>query len=203
MALEVGAKAGIVAPAGLPDAYACPDWLRVEDGARYERIIEVDLDALEPADRRADTVDNVVDLRDLGRVAVDVVYLGTCTNGRHADMAAAARILQGRHVAPGVRMMVVPASSEALQAAIADGTLDDAAERGRDNRHARLRRVHRPAYGRAGARRDLPVHRQPQLPRAHGRAGGGHLPRPRPKSPPPPPSPGILPTRGELEALPA
>ncbi|HET7080284.1 MAG TPA: 3-isopropylmalate dehydratase large subunit [Chloroflexia bacterium] len=123
MALEVGAKAGIVAPAGLPAAYPVPDWLRVEDGARYERIIEVELDTLNPQIAVPNTVDNVVDLRDLGRVAVDVVYLGTCTNGRHADMAAAARILQGRHVAPGVRMMVVPASSEALQAAIADGTL--------------------------------------------------------------------------------
>ena len=69
------------------------------------------------------TVDNVIDLRDVGRIDVDVVYLGTCTNGRYDDMAAAARILRGRHVHPDVRMMVVPASSEALQQAVADGTL--------------------------------------------------------------------------------
>jgi methanogen homoaconitase large subunit len=124
MALEVGAKAGIVAPAGLPtDRYHVPDWLRVEPGAVYERTIEVALDRLSPQVAVPNSVDAVVDLRDLGRVPVDVVYLGTCTNGRHEDMAAAAEILRGRRVAPTVRMMVVPASSEALQAAIADGTL--------------------------------------------------------------------------------
>jgi methanogen homoaconitase large subunit len=124
MALEVGAKAAIVAPAGLPeDRFPVPDWLRVEEGASYARVIDVDLTTLSPQIAMPHTVDNVVDLRVLGRVAVDVVYLGTCTNGRHEDMVAAARILQGRHIAPGVRMMVVPASSEALQTAVADGTV--------------------------------------------------------------------------------
>jgi len=51
------------------------------------------------------------------------VYIGTCTNGHHDHMAAAARLLKGRKVAAGVRLLVVPASSEALLQATEDGTL--------------------------------------------------------------------------------
>jgi len=124
MALEVGAKAGLVAPGGLPaDRYPVPAWLAVEAGASYARTIDVDLDRLAPQVALPNAVDAVVDLTALGRVPVDVVYLGTCTNGRHEDMIAAAAILRGRQIAPSVRMMVVPASRDALQAAIADGTL--------------------------------------------------------------------------------
>ncbi len=130
LSIEVGGKAGIVPPAGsgweqhaAPRGIAVPDWLRVEADATYSRTVEIDLDRLEPQVSAPHYVDNVVDLTDLGRVAVDVVYLGTCTNGHYNDMAAAARILRGRRIAPGVRLLVVPASSEALRQATADGTL--------------------------------------------------------------------------------
>ena len=95
----------------------------MQAGANYSRVLELDLDALEPRIAAPSHVDNVSDLSALGEVAVSVVYLGTCTNGRHEDMVAAARLLRGRRVARGVRMIVVPASSEALQLAAEDGTL--------------------------------------------------------------------------------
>src|SRR5690349_11902944 len=133
LSIEVGGKAGIVPPtfsqqpassqqstsevslAGsqLPTAYT-PDWLCVEEGAAYSRTVEIDLDTLDPQVSVPHYVDNVVDLGSLERVAVDVIYIGTCTNGHYTDMAAAARILRGRRVAKGVRLLVVPASSEAL-----------------------------------------------------------------------------------------
>ncbi len=130
LSIEVGAKAGIVPPTGEGwEAHArqrgisVPEWLRVEEGATYCRTVEVDLDTLEPQVSVPSFVDNVKDLAELGRVPVDVVYLGTCTNGHYNDMAAAARILKGRRVANGVRLLVVPATSEALQQATEDGTL--------------------------------------------------------------------------------
>src|SRR6266542_1457388 len=107
----------------LPRGLSVPEWLRVDDGARYSATVEIDLDDLDPQISVPHYVDNVVDLRDLDRVAVDVVYIGTCTNGHYNDMAAAARILRGRRVAQGVRLLVVPASSEALRQATDDGTL--------------------------------------------------------------------------------
>lgn len=130
LSIEVGAKAGIVPPTGPGwDAHAqqrgisAPAWLRVEAGATYTRTVEADLSLLEPQVSAPHFVDNVQDLAALGHVPVDVVYLGTCTNGHYNDMAAAARILRGRRVAPGVRLLVVPATSQALQQATEDGTL--------------------------------------------------------------------------------
>jgi methanogen homoaconitase large subunit len=69
-------------------------------------------------------VDNVADISDVGDVPVDVVYLGTCTNGRYEDMRAAAEIIGDRKLAPGMRMIVVPASSEALRQAMREGYLE-------------------------------------------------------------------------------
>lgn len=136
LSIEVGAKAGIVPPVFAPDPgdqdpavdlaelrAAVPGWLQVEADASYSRLLDIDLNQLEPQISAPHFVDNVVDLVDLGRVQVDVVYLGTCTNGHYEDMAAAARILKGRRLAPGLRMLVVPASSEALRLAAEDGTL--------------------------------------------------------------------------------
>jgi len=57
-------------------------------------------------------------LRDVG---VDVVFLGSCTNGRLEDLRAAAEVLRGRHVADGVRMLVVPGSAKVREAAEAEG----------------------------------------------------------------------------------
>lgn len=143
LSIEVGAKAGIVPPVfaeigdsefrdletrrsqhnpqSLISHLQSP--ISVQEGATYSRIIEINLDSLEPQVSAPHTVDNVTDLSDLGRVAVDVVYLGTCTNGHYEDMAAAARLLRGRRLAPGLRMLVVPASAQALQRATEDGTL--------------------------------------------------------------------------------
>jgi methanogen homoaconitase large subunit len=97
--------------------------LYVDPEAHYEQTLDVDLNQLTPQVAVPNFVDNVSDVTALDRIAVDVVYLGTCTNGRYEDMAAAARILRGHRIAPGVRMIVVPASSQALELAANDGTL--------------------------------------------------------------------------------
>lgn len=124
MAVEAGAKVGIVSPAGLPADRDVPEWLLgVDDAAVYRQRITLELSDLTPQIARPDNVDDVIDLDSLGHVPVDVVYVGTCTNGRHEDLATVARIMDGRPVAPGVRLMVVPASRDTLEAAIADGTL--------------------------------------------------------------------------------
>jgi methanogen homoaconitase large subunit len=124
LSIEVGGKAGIVPPTGEPASHLyIPEWLGVQAGASYSTDIAIDLEKLEPQVSVPHFVDNVVDLSDLGKVMVDVVYLGTCTNGRYEDMAAAAQILKGRKLARGMRMLIVPASSESLRLASEDGTL--------------------------------------------------------------------------------
>ncbi|MBN1640007.1 MAG: 3-isopropylmalate dehydratase large subunit [Anaerolineae bacterium] len=124
MTTEMGAKAGLVAPDDGTRAYApVPKWLRVDESAAYVDRLAVDLSTLEPLVAQPPRVDDVVPARTLGEVRVDQVFLGTCTNGRLQDLRAAAAILDGAQVAPGVRMLVIPASHRVLQDAAADGTL--------------------------------------------------------------------------------
>jgi methanogen homoaconitase large subunit len=131
LSIEVGGKAGIIPPTGEAAAgLNVPDWLGVQEGATYKQIVDIDLEKLEPQVSVPHFVDNVSDLTEVGRVAVDVVYLGTCTNGRYEDMAAAASVLKGRKLAKGMRMLVVPASSESLRLASEDGTLNTLLEAG-------------------------------------------------------------------------
>lgn len=72
-------------------------------------------EGLEPYVACPHQVDAVVPVSALARVRVDQAFIGTCTNGRLEDMAAAAVILAGRHIARHVRLLVVPASSQVLQ----------------------------------------------------------------------------------------
>ncbi|MCB8984089.1 MAG: 3-isopropylmalate dehydratase large subunit [Ardenticatenaceae bacterium] len=124
MAVELGAKAGIFPPDGETAArFAVPDWLFVDPEAAYARTFTINLDELEPQVALPHAVDNVVDVSAVAGQKVDVVFLGTCTNGRYEDMRAAADVLQGRPLAPGLRMLVTPASRQELQKAIADDTL--------------------------------------------------------------------------------
>lgn len=124
MTTEIGAKAGIVVPDAVSATYApMPDWLYPDPAAIYARRVSVDLGALEPLVAEPGHVDRVTPVSAAGAVPVDVVFLGTCTNGRLSDLRAAAEVLRGRRVHAGTRMMVVPASHEVLSAAAADGTL--------------------------------------------------------------------------------
>jgi 3-isopropylmalate/(R)-2-methylmalate dehydratase large subunit len=85
-----------------------------DDDASYERSIDIDASDLVPKIARPDRVDNVCDVSDCAGVDIDQVFLGTCTNGRLSDLAAAAKILKGRRIKKGVRMIVAPASRSIL-----------------------------------------------------------------------------------------
>jgi len=80
---------------------------------------------LEPYIACPHTVDNVVGLSAVAGTRVQQAFLGTCTNGRLEDIAAAARIVRGRQVARGTRLLVIPASSEVLRDALRLGYIDD------------------------------------------------------------------------------
>jgi methanogen homoaconitase large subunit len=122
MAVEIGAKAGIVPPTGVVAAELdAPAWLTADAEAAFD--LEIDLGRLEPQVALPHAVDNVVDLGEIAGERVDVVFVGTCTNGRYEDLRAVADVLRGRRVAPGVRLMLTPASSRELARAIADGTM--------------------------------------------------------------------------------
>ena len=124
MAVELGAKAGIVPPTGnIPQYFNVPDWLFVDPHAQYVHTVDIDLDKLEPQIAIPHAVDNVVDATSLAGLAIHQIFLGTCTNGRYEDMREAANILRGRQVSPNIRFIVTPASQGELLRAMQDDTL--------------------------------------------------------------------------------
>lgn len=122
MSVELGAKAGLFPFDGVTAAYlegraqAGFDHVAADADASYAGSIEVDLGPIVPQLALPHRVDNVVDLATVPETAVDVVYLGTCTGGRIKDYREAIEVLRaGAGIAPGVRLVVTPAS-EAVRA---------------------------------------------------------------------------------------
>lgn len=136
MAVEAGADTCVfegdalsredMARRGAPDASAvAPD-----GDARYRQIIEIDLSALAPMVARPPSPADGVPVDALRGQKVDQVYVGNCANGTLTDLRQVADMLRGRRIAPGVRMVVVPATQKIWRAALAEGLLDVIAEAG-------------------------------------------------------------------------
>jgi 3-isopropylmalate/(R)-2-methylmalate dehydratase large subunit len=93
-------------------------------GARYLTEYELNLDRLEPLLSCPHAVDHVQPLSAVSGQRVDLAFIGTCTNGRLEDLAAAAEVLRGRRVHPGTRLLIVPASSQVYRQALQAGILE-------------------------------------------------------------------------------
>jgi 3-isopropylmalate/(R)-2-methylmalate dehydratase large subunit len=97
--------------------------------ATYFATYQIDASSLEPLVACPHTVDNVKPLSQVKGTPVQQAFIGTCTNGRLEDLAAAAGIVRGKHVARGTRLLIIPASSEVMREAMTRGyaqTLMDA-----------------------------------------------------------------------------
>jgi methanogen homoaconitase large subunit len=131
MTTELGAKVGLIPPSGeVAVRFGAPEWLGVQAGAEYAREVAVNLNALVPFVALPPRVDDIRPAGELEDRKVDMVFIGTCTNGRLEDLHMAARILKGRRVARSVRMLVVPASSEVLAQSVSDGSMTTLLEAG-------------------------------------------------------------------------
>lgn len=131
MSVEIGAK----------NAYCRPDEKTVDylekrsigrdkysaiypdEGANYSAVLEFDVSSVVPMAARPHSVDNVAEVGDLTGVKVDQVLIGTCTNGRIEDLRIAAKILKNKKTARGVRLLILPASSEIYLKAMDEGLL--------------------------------------------------------------------------------
>lgn len=110
---------GRVDPALLPDlAAVMPD-----PDATYAAEYTFDASTIEPQVACPHTVDNVAPLSAVAGTPIQQAFIGTCTNGRLEDITAAAEVLAGRRVAPGTRLIVIPASAQVLEAALASGAI--------------------------------------------------------------------------------
>jgi 3-isopropylmalate/(R)-2-methylmalate dehydratase large subunit len=131
MAAEMGAKNGVVEPDDKTRAWLAGrveqeyEEVHADPDATYECVIAYDASKIVPQVAKPHTVDNVTPVTEVAGTPIDQALLGTCTDGRLEDLAAAAEIVRGKQIAPGVRMLVLPASREVLLEAIEEGYVSD------------------------------------------------------------------------------
>ena len=127
MAIEAGAKNGIFPVDETCEAYlkgrSRREWKKYEadPDAEYERTITIDLDTLVPTVSWPHLPENTHPAAEGGDIKIDQVVIGPCTNGRIEDMEAAYNILKGRHIADGVRGIIIPATMEVYRTCIERG----------------------------------------------------------------------------------
>ncbi len=131
MGIEMGAKIAVFPFDEVTEAYLTsvgvdrsayePVW--ADSDAQYVRELTYDMGAIEPVVALPHKVDNVKPVGEVEGIEINQALLGTCTNGRLSDLRAAAKILDGKSVDSSVRLLVLPASREVLEEALADGTI--------------------------------------------------------------------------------
>jgi 3-isopropylmalate/(R)-2-methylmalate dehydratase large subunit len=122
MSAELGAKTGLVNPKGLKLPYAF-NAVYPDADAQYSKTIELDVSKLQPQIAIPNSPDDVHDVAKYKGIKITYAFIGTCTNGRLDDLQTAAKILKGKHIASGVRMIIAPASRQVLIDALSDGTI--------------------------------------------------------------------------------
>jgi len=136
MAIEAGAKFGV-----FEGDEITADWIGTgsydrnvfifpDDEAKYFDRFSVNLSEIEPLVALPHRVDTVSRISDIGKVKVNQVFIGTCTNGRLEDLKVSASILKDKKVARGVRLIIGPASRKILLDAIKAEYISDLLEAG-------------------------------------------------------------------------
>ncbi|HQJ15824.1 MAG TPA: 3-isopropylmalate dehydratase large subunit [Candidatus Omnitrophota bacterium] len=142
MAIEAGARAGIIEPDEITWEYvaaalknerskiklsslkARAGKMASDRGAHYAKIYEWDVSGLEPQVACPHLPSNVKPVSALKSIVIDQVVIGSCTNGRISDLRAAAKILKGRKVKAGMRLIVIPATQKIYREAIEEGLVE-------------------------------------------------------------------------------
>lgn len=131
MAIEAGAKNGIFPVDELTRQYVKEHSNReiavfeADADAEYEQVYTIDLSTLKPTVAFPHLPENTKTVEEAGDVKIHQVVIGSCTNGRFEDMQMAADILRGRHVASGVRTIVIPATQKIYLDCIQAGIVED------------------------------------------------------------------------------
>ena len=101
-----------------------------DDDAVFSEVYDINLEEIEPIVAKPHFVDNIVPVSECEDVKIDEAFLGSCNNGRIEDLRVGAQIIKGKHVAEGVRFLVVPASRQVYKQALKEGILDTFMEAG-------------------------------------------------------------------------
>jgi 3-isopropylmalate/(R)-2-methylmalate dehydratase large subunit len=130
MAIEAGAKNGIIDPDEITLQFIKTRAnrpyriYRSDPEARYKEIREYNVSKIFPQVALPHIPSNVKDVREIGKVEIDQVIIGSCTNGHLDDLRVAAKILKGKKIAPSLRLIVIPATQEIYRQAIKEGLIE-------------------------------------------------------------------------------
>lgn len=130
MAVECGAICGLIVPDEVTREYVKNrssqefEEISGDIDAEYERIYQFDLSDLEPQVARPPKPDQVVGISQLEDIPITKAFIGSCTGGKLYDLAQAAEVLNGRQLADGVSLFIVPATMEIREQAQELGYLD-------------------------------------------------------------------------------
>lgn len=127
MAIEAGAKNGIFEVDEITEEYVKNRVNRpyvcysADDDAVYAQTLEINLSEIKQTVALPHLPENTKTVDELGEIKIDQAVIGSCTNGRISDMRIAAEIMRGRHVAKGVRCIVIPATQEIFLQCVREG----------------------------------------------------------------------------------
>ena len=136
MAIEAGAKNGIIVPDGITREFLKgrsirePKFYTSDEGANYERVLRYDVSEIEPTVAKPHLPENTCPISKIGDIKIDQAVIGSCTNGRLSDLEVAAKILTGRKVHPDVRLIVFPGTQEIYLEAVKEGYIQTIIEAG-------------------------------------------------------------------------
>lgn len=130
MAIEAGGKNGIfpvddITKEYMKDRVSRPYTVYEADAdAEYEQTYEINLSEIRPTVSFPHLPENTRTIDEVGNIPIDQVVIGSCTNGRLSDMKAAAEILKGKHVAKGLRAIIIPATQQVYKDSIHAGYIN-------------------------------------------------------------------------------
>lgn len=130
MAIEAGAKNGIFEVDDITLEYVNGRVKKeytvfsADENAQYDEVYDIDLSKIEPTVACPHLPENTKKASELSDIAVNQVVIGSCTNGRLSDMKAAYEILKGKHIAEGIRCIVIPATQTIYKECIKRGYLE-------------------------------------------------------------------------------
>ncbi|MBI5643801.1 MAG: 3-isopropylmalate dehydratase large subunit [Deltaproteobacteria bacterium] len=130
MAIEAGAKSGIITPDAITEAYVAKraerpyKFYSSDEGAVYSEVREYDCATIEPKVACPHLPENTKNVSELKNIPIDQVVIGSCTNGRIEDLMVAAKLLKGKKVAKYLRLIVIPATPQIYNEAMHRGLFD-------------------------------------------------------------------------------
>lgn len=132
MGAELGATTSIfpsdqVTKAFLAAQNRANDWVELlpDDDAQYEETVEIDLSTLVPMVAKPHSPDNIATVSQVGKIKVDQVGIGSCTNSSYTDLMRVAGILKGKKVHPDTSLVIAPGSKQVFEMLARNGALAD------------------------------------------------------------------------------